>query len=350
MTESTTFPAGVLPPPAVRPRNPPNMISQVPMLPLVVAAAPKAFDAPAGNPFATSLNPVPPPRPPSHKASGGFRRFVSWFLLLAALGGIAFAAYTYGPELLDRVSDETLDEPDAPLAFPTVAVAAAPVRTATYTVEHTGVEGDDVQPTDVHEITTDFETGLTRTMIDRNDRADVEMLAVFDGAVMRRVDEPTWYQIERGDFPVDTTLGRTRWVRTIDELLPAPIRAATTIVRSTESVVGSVPTRHLLLSIDPTTLASIITPGVDAAGVTTPPAATFPAGITFDVDTDRAVPIEFEVWIDDTGLVRKVQLPASLGGETITVTSVSPEAFQPVFPTADVIRPLTAGSLLALGF
>jgi hypothetical protein len=56
-----------------------------------------------------------------------------------------------------------------------------------------------------------------------------------------------------------------------------------------------------------------------------------------------------EIWVDDTGLVRKSVMPPELGGETITVTSVSPEAFQPVFPTPESVEPLTAQVLFRLG-
>jgi hypothetical protein len=47
--------------------------------------------------------------------------------------------------------------------------------------------------------------------------------------------------------------------------------------------------------------------------------------------------------------VRKSVMPAELGGETITVSSVSPDAFEPLFPTPDVVQPLTAQVLFRLG-
>ena len=56
-----------------------------------------------------------------------------------------------------------------------------------------------------------------------------------------------------------------------------------------------------------------------------------------------------EVWVDDTGLVRKSVLPQELGGETITVTSVSAEAWEPQFPLPDAVQPLTAQALFRLG-
>ncbi len=56
-----------------------------------------------------------------------------------------------------------------------------------------------------------------------------------------------------------------------------------------------------------------------------------------------------EIWVDDSGLVRKSMMPAELGGETITVTSVSPDACEPLFPTPDAVQPLTAEVLFRLG-
>ena len=56
-----------------------------------------------------------------------------------------------------------------------------------------------------------------------------------------------------------------------------------------------------------------------------------------------------EIWVDDSGIVRKSVLPAELGGETITVTSVSPDAWEPAFPTPDAVQPLTAQALFRLG-
>jgi hypothetical protein len=42
-------------------------------------------------------------------------------------------------------------------------------------------------------------------------------------------------------------------------------------------------------------------------------------------------------------------MPVELGGETITVTSVSPDAWEPLFPTPDAVQPLTAQALFRLG-
>jgi hypothetical protein len=64
---------------------------------------------------------------------------------------------------------------------------------------------------------------------------------------------------------------------------------------------------------------------------------------------DGTTELSMEIWVDATGLVRKSVMPAELGGETITVTSVSPDAFQPIFPTPEGVQPLTAQVLFHLG-
>ncbi len=338
------FPVGTLPPPAPTRLSPPNLISQAPMLPLVTVSPPTPTSHPSSSPFATSLNPTPPPRPSGSRSDpGGLRRFVSWLVLLALLGGIAYAAIAYGPELMDRATGDTIDEPAAPLAFPVASVAPPPVRTATYAVERTNSLG----ATTVHTVTTDFETGLSQMTVDRGEAPDIEMMAVFDEAVVRRIDQPEWYRLSRGDFPLDASAGRTRWIRTLDELLPQGLRSLATIDRATESVVANVPTRRLLLSIDAQAFATATAPvaGVDGQ---TAPAVALPPGIVLRSDTDLTVPLQVELWIDDSGLVRKLVLPAALGGETVTVTSVSAEPFQANYPAPEQVQPLTGAALLAL--
>ena len=56
-----------------------------------------------------------------------------------------------------------------------------------------------------------------------------------------------------------------------------------------------------------------------------------------------------ELWVDDAGIVRKSILPAELGAETITVTSLSSEGWEPTFPTPDNVLRLTASALVELG-
>ena len=316
--------------------------------------------APAVSPFATSLNPAPPARQPVKKPGGGVRRFVSWMVLLAALGGIAYAGITYGPELMDRAKGDTVDEPEAPLAFPVAATELPPIRTATYTVDAATATGGHT-----YTVTTDYESGITRVVVDRDGIADLEMMAVFDGTVVRRADDPLWYQLPRGDFPIGRSAGRLRWVRTLDELLTPTLRSLATIERSTESLIDGVPTRRLLLAVDGPRLAAALAgdassvsaaPPADGAEAVSdiveeaPPAeAVLPPGVTLAADADLTVTLEIEVWVDDSGVVRKLILPPALGGESVTVTEVSADPFAPVFPTPDQILPLTADALLALG-
>jgi hypothetical protein len=74
-----------------------------------------------------------------------------------------------------------------------------------------------------------------------------------------------------------------------------------------------------------------------------------PPGIIVQPGMDGIESLSMEIWVDDTGLVRKSVMPAALGGETIEVTSVSPDAFEPAFPTPDSVQPLTAQILFRLG-
>jgi hypothetical protein len=64
---------------------------------------------------------------------------------------------------------------------------------------------------------------------------------------------------------------------------------------------------------------------------------------------DGVESLTMEIWVDDSGLVRKSVMPAQLGGETITVSAVSADAWEPMFPTPDVIEPMTAQALFRLG-
>lgn len=353
--EPPTFTVATLPPPTLtRPKAPPNLVSQAPVLPLVVASVPQPATTTA-MPFATSLNPAPPTRPAHKKSGGGGRRFLSWLVLLAAIGGIAFAAITYGPELMDRADGDTVDEPDAPMSFPIAAVAPAPIRTATYTVERTDANGSMS-----YTVTTDFESGLSHVSVDRGGAPDIELMAVFDEAVVRRGSDPTWYRLQRGDFPLEQSQGRLRFVRSLDELLPPALRALATIERSTESTVDNVPTRRLVLAIDPQRLAAAVAapvvapdtvadPSAPAPDVAPAPPAVLPPGIALAADADMSVPLKVEMWIDDTGLVRQLILPAALGGETIRVSAVSSEPLQATYPPPEQVQPLTANILLSLG-
>lgn len=330
------------------------------MLPQVAAAVPRTAPSPSANPFASSMNDswssAPAAKKP--KGKGNARRAFSWLLVLAVIGGLAYVGVMYGSDLMELATgEESVDEPAAPLAFPTATAAAVPLRTVTFTVE----QQDALNGPQRYDVTTDFESGITRVLIDRDDAPDLEVLSVFDGSVIRRVDQPTWYQLDRGTFPVGSEFGPGRWVRTLDELLPPAMRFGATIDRATESVIGTDPTRRLLVSLDPATVAQVanaapatdpsaapgaaVAPGTPAAA---PQSPALPAGVTLQPGVDGITNLEVELWIDSSGIVRKSVLPAELGGETITVTSVSADPWAPVFPTSDMVRPLTAAALFEL--
>ena len=268
------------------------------------------------------------------------------------LGGIAFAGVTYGPDLVDRATGADEDNgPTAPLVYPMPTAPPVVVRTATFTVS----ELDSIGGTQTYEVTADFESGITHVVIPRTDIPDLEILTLWEQTFVRRIDEPVWYTLPRGDFPVDFSLGSGRWVRTLDELVPPDFRQFTTIDEANESSIETAPARRLVVSADPQRLiqaqTAAATPTVDGSPA---PAAPLPPGVTVQPDiatTDSGGTDTFsmEIWVDDTGLVRKSVMPPELGGETITVTSVSPEAFQPVFPAPEGVQPLTAQALFHLG-
>lgn len=271
---------------------------------------------------------------------------MSWLFLLAVLGGIGFAGVTYGPAAIESFTNsDAMDGPAAPLVYP-MATAPVDVRTATFMVS----EPDPFGGTQTYEVTADFESGVARVVIPRIDTPDIEMLTLWDRAFIRRIDEPTWYTLPRGDFPIDFSLGRGRWVHTLDELLPPAIRQFTTIDEATESSVGTAPARRLVVSVDPNRLlqaqTAAATPTVDGSP---PPPPPLPPGITVQPGLNGVESLRMEIWVDDAGIVRKAVFPAELGGETITVTSVSPDAWEPMFPAADVVQPLTAEVLFRLG-
>ena len=302
-------------------------------------------------------------QPPRRKSRA--RRAVKGLFLLAALGGLGYAGVMYGPDLVERVTGADEDNgPAAPLVYPVPTASPAVARTTTFTVS----ELDSFGGTQTYEVTADFESGITRVVIPRTDTPDLEILTLWEQSFMRRVDEPTWYTLPRGDFPVDFSLGRSRWVRTLDELLPPEFRQFFAIDEANESSVENAPARRLVVSADPQRLMQTQTvdptpdptltadpmltadpaPTLDGSPAPTP-AAALPPGITVQPGTDSTAQLSMEIWVDATGLVRKSVMPAELGGETITVTSVSPDAFQPIFPTPDAVQPLTAQVLFHLG-
>ena len=350
-TDTLMRPAGFPPPPPASPSPSapwPGQISQAgPTLPNVKPQVPQPATSHAG---AFSSEMYSPAALQSSKKPAGrskFRRGVSWLILVAVLGGIGYAGVTYGPDLMERATGaDVMEGPSAPRVYPMPTATAVAVRTATFTVS----EPDPFGGTQNYEVTADFESGVSQVMIPRVDTPDLEVLTLWDQAFIRRIDDPIWYTLPRGDFPIDFSLGRSRWVRTLDELLPPSIRQFTTVDGATESSVGATPARHLVMSADATRLlqAQAAASAAPADG-SVPPLAPLPPGITVQPGLDCVEQFTMEIWVDDTGLVRKSVMPFELGGETITVTSVSPDAWEPLFPTPDATQPLTAQALFRLG-
>lgn len=326
----------------------PGQISQAgPTLPNVAPQVPRPATADT-SPFTTTMfEPSAPARGKPPKGRSGFKRAMSWVFLLAVLGGLAYAGITYGPELIEEVTGADEDNgPAAPLVYPMPIAPAIPVRSATFTVD----EPDPFGGIQNYEVTADFESGVTHVVIPRADSPNLEILTLWDQSFIRRIDEPTWYTLPRGDFPIDFSLGRSRWVRTLDELLPPAIRPYTTINEATESSVGTEPARRLVVSTNSARLLQMqtaaTTPGADGS---TPPAQQLPPGVVVQPGPDGVDDPTIEIWVDDRGIVRKSIMPPQFGGETITVTSVTADPFEPAFPTPDVVEPLTAQVLFRLG-
>lgn len=374
VTESPTWSGVALAPPtsAAQRVDVPQHVRVAPRLPPAVAM-PSPAPVTLTIPSAIPMEPSSPVQRPGRRP-GGFRRFLSWTLVLGMLGGLTYAGIVYGPELVARATgEEVIDEPSLALVYPTPTLAPVTVRTATYRVERRTEAGTLEQYT----VTTDFESGVARVTIDDGEQADLEVLSVFGNSLIRRVDESTWWSLPRGDFPIDASMGRARWVRTLDEVLPPAIRSSTTIERATRSSIANEPTTRLLVTVEPrhfvpppeaplpppsdqpadATDAAVAppapappapAPAQPAPAQPAPPVAVVPPGMTLLPGTDLTVPLEIELWVDGAGLVRKIVLPAELGGETITVTSVSPDAFEPLFPELEMIQPLSADALYRL--
>jgi hypothetical protein len=364
-TELLAAPAGIpgvngFPPPPPRPpasMQPPNQINQgAPLLPQVAPTVPRPVVVADANPFATSMNQQQPPTPnrAGVKKRGSGRRRFSWLIVLAAIGGISYAGFTYGSDLMNLATGEdSVDESAVALEFPTPAAASGPIRTATFLVERP----DALDGPQTFEVTTDFETGVSRVVVERTDAPNLEILTLWDTALIRRADESTWYRLDRGQFPVDSEFGISRWIRSLDQILPPAIRESAVIDRATESSVGAEATTRLLVSIDPAaiTLATAVppTPPPPADGTPAPappePVVTLSPGLLLQPGSDPVETISMELWIDNAGVVRKSITPAELGAETITITSLSPDAWVPVFPTEDMVQDLTASSMFRLG-
>jgi hypothetical protein len=233
------------------------------------------------------------------------------------------------------------------MAFPVVAPAAVAARTANYVVEQPDEDGITTR----YDVTTDFETGVSRMLIDRTAGPDLEVLAVFDVANLRLADQPDWWSMPRGDFPFAEPGQRQPWIRTIDEYLPASIRPSVTIDSSTEAMVGTETMRHLVLTIDADSIVTTAAVGVvdPATGLQVPetpigPGQFSPPASTTG-NTERIEPVTVEMWVDSTGTIRKLIEPPALGGRTTTVVALTPDAFDPTFPAPEATTPLTAEQL-----
>jgi hypothetical protein len=322
----------------------------IPQLPNIARSQPTQA---AASPFAFSPTPAQHTAPPttSHrkqKKAGGVRRFMSWAIVLGVIGGAVYAGVTYGPDLMNRTEgDPTANEPDAPLAFPPSVPMTTPARTVSFLVERPAEDGSTLR----YEMTSDFETGVGRMLVDRATMPDIEVLAVFDVANLRQADQPNWYSMPRGQFPLAAGSDRASWVRTVDEYFPAAMRQFVTIEHASESMIGTEAMRHLVVTVDTAGIAASATiPATDpltGLPVAPPPPTSgefvVPPSVT---GTQALEPVTLEMWVDSNGLIRKLAEPPSMGGETITVTSLSPEAFNPTFPAPEAVTSLTAEQLV----
>ncbi|MEO1057922.1 MAG: hypothetical protein AAFY28_13505, partial [Actinomycetota bacterium] len=325
---------------------------------------------------------------------------VSWVILLALLAGLVVAGVYFGPRLLELSKAETNDAPRVPLAYPVPIADPAPVRSATLTVTRASATGEEVR----YDANIDFESGVSQVVIGRPSSPTLEVRAVFDDAVVRRIDEPTWYRTGRGSFPFDGAAAPTL-VPTLDALVPLRTRAAITILDSTEETLGAVladesdsatqvpaaaasePLQRLRLEIPQAQLAllrdapPVVTDAADGVAaaeaepaaepatapeaepasapeaepvpaldaVPEPPLIALPIGTPDRDELARGEPVTVDVWVDQTGIVRRIDTDEALGSETLTVLSTSTEPWVPAFPEESAVQPLTADALLMLG-
>lgn len=332
----------VLPPPPPTGGGTATMTAISPSLPQVAPPVPRPATAPAVNPFGTMLNdPTPLSTQQPKKKSNRGKRFVGGLLVLALIGGAAAAAVMYGSDLMTLATgDEVADEPELANVFPTPTSAAPVIRTASFTVEQpAGASGPGS-----YQATIDFETTIAEVSVDGGTQPDIEMLTLFNDAVVRRAGSVTWFQLPRGTFPIGIGDGRARWIRTVDELFPPAIRQWATVERATESDLEGEPMTRVLVSIDPARLASA--PATSDSGTPTDAGRVDTVGAP--AEPVPAEPVTIEFWADDAGVIRKLILPPELGGETVTVLSYSADPWQPAFPTAEQVRPITADDVFDL--
>ncbi|MFN3254109.1 MAG: hypothetical protein ACE37B_00295 [Ilumatobacter sp.] len=327
--------------------------------------------APATRPPATSAQTNPlfvfdattatePKRRPARRG-----RVLRTVIVVSMLGGLGYAGAVHGPELYDQyVTDQSPEEPAAPLAFPVTRGEPAPIRTATFVVD--GLYTD---PDASYTVTVDFETLVSQVTIDRHDEPDLEIMTFLDDAVVRRTDSAIWYQIQRGAFPLDDQLELSDWIRRADDVIPREVRTRVSIDEATVADINGVSTRHLVLTLDPAILDERNSPmptlgpldgitldegGTDPAtgAVAGTPAGTPAAGTATEPGagpTASGTTIEVEVWIDRDGLIRRSHGLPMLGAETITVLETSGDAWIPEYPASEQIGPMTAAALIELG-
>jgi hypothetical protein len=129
------------------------------------------------------------------------------------------------------------------------------------------------------------------------------------------------------------------------------------IDQATHSTIGTEAATRLLVSIDPADIARVtaipapLPPAADGTPAPPPaePTPQLPPGLMLQPGTDEEPTLTMEIWVDSAGIVRKSIMPAELGAETITVTSVSAVEWLPVFPTPEMVQPFTASALSNLG-
>ena len=74
-----------------------------------------------------------------------------------------------------------------------------------------------------------------------------------------------------------------------------------------------------------------------------------PPGIALQETTVAGELVTIEMWVDNSGTIRRLVLPAVLGGETVTVISTAPAGGSPSLPDQELVEPLTASALFGLG-
>ncbi len=351
--EAAVAPSFPPPPPAFPTAAIPAQLSPVglPQLPRNIPAMPSYVPDKPVNFLSEALLAPPTAATRRPKGASAVRRLFSWTIVLGIVGGAVFAGITYGPDLLARAQGETtIDEPAAPLAFPPVAVPAVPARTASFVIERPADNGSIVR----YEVTNDFETGVSRMLVDRTTTFDIEVLAVFDVANLRRLDQPAWYSMPRGEFPFAGGAERQRWIRTVDDYFPASIRPYVTIDSATESVLGTESVRHMFVTVDAASIAAkaaeIVTDPLTGLQVPAAPPVPGQFGLPPNLTGSTAAiePVTIEMWVDSSGIIRKIVEPADLGGTTTTVLSMTTDAFTPTFPAPEATTPLTAAQMADL--